>query len=543
MQDTSGARERYDLAKSLAAEPSEASARRLIDMLSDDGSFELEDGVFLFDVPNTVLTVKSAACESLTKMADAMWHVLVEALSGAMQETRDALVSALGRMAADPRSRMPEAAHDAIVEAAQASTQARHCLEAAVWERDFARRVRDNELTEPSAFWRARLVHPNWSAREAARQALADLEKRKQKASDVEPPGATAETRNREEQIRLRDACALSTPELLARIYADPLDRYARVAFEQQLENRGDPRARAIQLMARTNEGKTLGCKERTELAALIERHWREWVGPAAKLVVPRSKPTFSPVFADGFLSEAKLRIESEADLELARDPVFATLKWLICDKADVVLRSTMKLLRTLSGSLRSFAGVCELPYELEATLAFVNASDWAPELDARIGASRAPVFRNLRTLHAKLPSAKALGWIVESWIPTRVESIYVDGTPVPLQPLMRVFRANHQLKLIRSSVDGAPGMTCARRYNERDPVLEVSLDYSDQEQAFAALDAIDGSNWILHIEYPIRSQDGGEKDRRQTLAQQRFSSFARVDVSDPIEYEDDHGM
>src|SRR5688572_22010627 len=132
------------------------------------------------------------------------------------------------------------------------------------------------------------------------------------------------------------------TAELLAQIYADPKDRAARSVYQDWLEERGDPRARAIDLMVAKSCGKLLTREEHKELDLVVERHWREWIGPAVALIPSKSRTRFE----DGFVSEVELRITSDADRQLALDPVFATLVSLSCADADVVVQPTMKLLR-----------------------------------------------------------------------------------------------------------------------------------------------------------------------------------------------------
>jgi len=318
---------------------------------------------------------------------------------------------------------------------------------------------------------------------------------------------------------------------LLSQIYADPTDQAARMVYEDWLEERGDPRARAIALMTSQSQGKHLGREEQAELDDIIEQHWRAWVGPAVALIPPKSRTRF----VDGFLSEVELRIDSDADRQLAADPVFATLRWLTCEHADIVVRPTMKLLRTLSGSLRTFAEVAELPYELDVRTVFVDAKDFTRDLEARVIAARAPVFRNLRSVFATVRKSDAFDWIARSWIPARVESINLQRAPIPIRTFMDLFRANRRLKFILASLPGSAGISFTRWSQPALPALEVRLD-NEWDETFAALDDIDGTGWGLSIKYPSASASGDETEGRRTAMQERYRSFARVDIIEPFE-------
>jgi uncharacterized protein (TIGR02996 family) len=318
------------------------------------------------------------------------------------------------------------------------------------------------------------------------------------------------------------------TAELLAQIYADPTDRAARSVYQDWLEQRGDPRARAIALQVKQSQGTSLDRDESSELDAIIAEHWRSWIGPAVALIPPKSRTRF----VDGFVSEIALRIESDADLRLAADPVFSTLRWLTCDQADLLVRPCMKLLRTVTGTLRTFTALAELPYELDVHSVYIDAKDWSRDLDARITAARAPVFRNLRSVYVKT-RASELDWITRSWIPARVESLMFNRGLIPIATFMPIFRANPRLKFILASLPGTGQISFTRWSQPGGPALEVSLGTDSWDVTLAALDDIDGTGWGLLIKYPAESD---ETEARRAAMRQRFPSFASVDISEPFE-------
>jgi uncharacterized protein (TIGR02996 family) len=308
--------------------------------------------------------------------------------------------------------------------------------------------------------------------------------------------------------------------KLLAQIYADPTDRLARSVYWDWLHEREDPRARVMALQRQEHRSR----EERDELDALIRQHVHEWIGPAAAICVDPTR--WWPDFEEGFLSKAELRIESEADRKLAAEPVFATLRWLTCEHAEIVLRPNMKLLRVLSGSLRTFGAVCELPYELDVESVFIHVERSSSDLDARVINSQAPVFRKLQHLHVD-GAADDYAWILRSWIPSRVHDLGL-GTLTKLQPWMHLFVAHPQINFILARLPTA--RLHFTRYHRQ---LEVKID-GDMEASLAWLDDVDGTGWHLTIEYDQETAQTPESIR------QRFGSFSTIDFRKPFVYDDD---
>jgi len=165
------ARARYAAAEALANEPSAEAARRLVEMLTDDGSYELDDGIALFDRDPTTVCVYEAARDSLAKMPAIAWPAILAALPTATEGAAGRMFYVLDRLTGEQRAALPPEAHDAIVE--QTRKRRPDMLAGATWERDFARRA--HELPDAETFWRARTVHPNGAERVAAYRRLAQV--------------------------------------------------------------------------------------------------------------------------------------------------------------------------------------------------------------------------------------------------------------------------------------------------------------------------------------------------------------------------------
>ena len=164
------ARDRYMRAQALGTQPNDASVQELIAMLSDDGSYELDDGCAFFERDPTVLYVSEAARESLVGIAQRAWPLIVDALPGATATNVAALIEAIDHLSPEQRAALPPSAHDAIVSAVERFAYECHRFsKTAAWERAFAQRVQSGELAEHEAFWRARMSeHPLSDARDHA---------------------------------------------------------------------------------------------------------------------------------------------------------------------------------------------------------------------------------------------------------------------------------------------------------------------------------------------------------------------------------------
>ena len=325
--------------------------------------------------------------------------------------------------------------------------------------------------------------------------------------------------------------------ELLAQIYADPTDYAARMVYQDWLEERGDPRAHVIEIQTQWSQGKRGFDFE--EIDRIILEHWREWIGPASALISPKwVERNVRSMFEDGFLAQADLTIKSAADRELAADPVFSTLEWLTCDQADLVVRPNWKLLRTVTGTLRTFAALAELSYELGVQSVFIDAKDWSRDLDARVIGARAPIFQSLKHVHVDaIPSSDAFDWIVESWIPSRVEDIGVFDyrDEIDVGRFMQLFAANRQMSSILAHMAGSASVNF-QRYRQ---MLRVGLEFvaAQRDQTLAALDGVHGNGWVLELTFP---NDAGDLEPLRAAMRTRFGSFNHVDVCHRPDYSDD---
>ena len=163
------ARARYAAAEALANEPTPEAARRLVEMLADDGSYELDDGIALFDRDPTTVYVHDAALASLATMPSIAWPAIIAALPSATEATGRRMFHALDKLPAEERAALPAEAHDVIVEQARRLWPERHA--GAAWEREFATR----DFADAEAFWRARTLHPSGNAKVEAYRRLAKV--------------------------------------------------------------------------------------------------------------------------------------------------------------------------------------------------------------------------------------------------------------------------------------------------------------------------------------------------------------------------------
>jgi hypothetical protein len=165
--------EHYELAYELSRQPSEATARKLITMLGAKELLTIQEGCSPYDVDPVYGRVSEVARGSLVSMPTFAVPAIVEALPSATVESTKELWSILNQAPVDLRIALSDEAHAVIERAAQRldPIDAEH----ARFERDFARRVRANELPEPEARWRAWLAHPTRAS--AAIPKLAEVVK------------------------------------------------------------------------------------------------------------------------------------------------------------------------------------------------------------------------------------------------------------------------------------------------------------------------------------------------------------------------------
>lgn len=165
------ARGRYAHAEALGRAPSEEAASQLVEMLGDDGAYDLDDGIALFDREPTTVYVHEAAVAALAAMPAFAGRAIAAALPAATEPTVRRMFDVLDRLAGDHWAALPIEAHDVFV--AQTERWRPRRLAAATWERDFARRA--PELADAEAFWRARTRHCDGQQRVDAYRRLAQV--------------------------------------------------------------------------------------------------------------------------------------------------------------------------------------------------------------------------------------------------------------------------------------------------------------------------------------------------------------------------------
>jgi hypothetical protein len=249
--------ERYELARSLRDQPSLASVRQLAELLVDDGRFVLHEAPAPYDVETTYGHVADAARESLVAMLPVVLASIPELLPAVSIEQVRALLGVIDGVDIAQRMTLPDDAHAAIVAAAERVDDAR--ASAARFERDFARRVRANELADPESYWRAWLAHPT-----RAFAALYDLEKLvpDKAAFSLELARATDDPRLRSTAAYLLSRLPpLLPPDVVKRLAASTLPREHDVLVPM-LARHGVAAAALVPLCLELLDNKPLGDDE-----------------------------------------------------------------------------------------------------------------------------------------------------------------------------------------------------------------------------------------------------------------------------------------
>ncbi|MBA3395614.1 MAG: TIGR02996 domain-containing protein [Deltaproteobacteria bacterium] len=324
----------------------------------------------------------------------------------------------------------------------------------------------------------------------------------------------------------------------LAEIYAKPELDDTRWVYADWLLEQHDPasasRGTFIMLQLRAHRGDRLSYQEHQLIKHLYQRHRQEWLGATLPLF---SRARLVEVrFARGFLASASLRLRTPHHRALAADPMFSTLATLGCADAHLVVRPHMRSLHSLSElTMKSFAALAELPFELAIESVHLSNGDWTAILDARVRAAAAPVFANLRRLHARLDDPVQVDWLLGSWLPARLARIHLGlgeqhVVPRPLAARLMAMVLAHPTLVSVTCVAVGGSCTFVQPQGRRGVV--VRMWHGDG--LLASLDGVDGTGWHLQIE----TLPGIDTPAHQLAA--RFATFESVEVGEISDLTDD---
>ena len=242
--------------------------------------------------------------------------------------------------------------------------------------------------------------------------------------------------------------------ELLAQIYAHPLDDGPRLVYGDFLLQRGDPRGEliAMQLQHRDPE------RER----ALVEEHGASWVGGLARVLDLR--PDSQTAFERGFLAIAELRRDSDAELaKVLTDPAWATVEevrgwdpWTVL--ADVALPGLRRFEAGIDIDRLALLALRKTPLvNLHEALVVAYAS-WKPEQRKLLEDCKGlPALRELAVATHRPLSFDDLVWLLDTPVAKRIERLVVRR---PLRPRVHdpeerdaIDRAVKQLARVRPTV------------------------------------------------------------------------------------------
>lgn len=232
-----------------------------------------------------------------------------------------------------------------------------------------------------------------------------------------------------------------SLADLLARVHEAPDDLVVRSIYADALQAVGDPRGEFIALQ--------LAHADPTSADALLDTHWREWLGPLAACTTRRGI-----TFRHGFV----------VHLDIARPPEMTRLEWHRIHRAAEW--STVEALRIqpealASAAVEHLAGVIDhasLPalHTLDAPAAVLRIVEGRrPALRSiAVTAHDEPIFLDATFAHGTYVIARRLGWNIRNPADTGLWQLALDAKLAGLAIAMQYLHANIVPHIIEALVD-----------------------------------------------------------------------------------------